>query len=260
MNEITPDMQKNIDAYNKKHKKILASTAKALAGRGIVRVHYGLDYVNDDGEPADYAILEYADGRAEEQDAWFEELDINTFAMELRYCQPYTFEMSDAKIKIDLQGGMMEMHSDEQVMRAYHANTERQQWVAQEAENSKYQSFIIYNYEAIERTDKLLAKSKILEVHFGIDKIGDNYRLSEWGKLVKENKETWVEYFPKELQDLKLAIEEDFFNYGSFCYDPNQQNISPSPDGGLLVLENNEYAYNNQEHLAKLQKKFGLTT
>ncbi|NJK44847.1 MAG: hypothetical protein HC933_11670 [Pleurocapsa sp. SU_196_0] len=94
--------------------------------RGLLRVHYGVDYVNDDGSPADYAVLEYADGRIEELDEWLEDLEYDTFLSSVRYCYPYTFDARNAEVSFDASGGMMD--TEENVIRMYHTDARRACW------------------------------------------------------------------------------------------------------------------------------------
>jgi hypothetical protein len=171
-------MREQLEAFNREHRHVLESTGQALLERGIVRVHYGMDYVNDDGAPAEYAVLEYADGRVEEQDAWLEDLEYDTFLWSLRYCQPYTFDTKAARVSFDDAGGQID--TEENVIRMYHT-PERLELLEVEAEAaSRIEGFSLDHHDALRALGTVLEQQGITDVFFGVDETLDGYALSDW--------------------------------------------------------------------------------
>ena len=82
------DIDRALLEVQAQHGGVLRAVARTLQAQGVRRLHYGVDYVNDDGEPADYAVYEYEDGRVVELEHWPEELSEDVFLWAVRYCSP----------------------------------------------------------------------------------------------------------------------------------------------------------------------------
>ena len=130
-------MKKEVETFHKKNRVALEKMAAALREAGINRVHFGLDFNNDEPDLGEYASVEYTDGRTEELEAWPEMLD-----QELMWAFPlgsgaYTFDATSARVLEDAQGGLIDV--EEGVSRAYHSPEHRQKL---EAEAEEFQAEI----------------------------------------------------------------------------------------------------------------------
>jgi hypothetical protein len=255
MSEITKDMQKNLDAFNKKHQKVLQKTAKELLAQGIAKVHYGVDYVNDDGDAADYAVLEYTDGRIEEIDEWLTALDYNTFGFGMTYCLPYTFDARTAKVIFDLEGGSMD--AEESVIRMYHT-TERREKLEAELEEfgMNLERFSDHHFEELEPIAQALQARGIQSLYFGVDYVDGVYSLSPWGILVFEDEtKEHFEHFPNELGPI-LDLIDEFPQFGAFMFEVEDCGIEEDYEGGIVELNDTEYrAYHSQAQLEALEAR-----
>ncbi len=253
MSKITKDMQKNLDAFNKKNQKVLQKTATELLSGGIARVHYGMDYVNDDGDVADYAVLEYTDGRIEEQDEWLEALDYETFGFGVGYCNPYTFDARTAKVMFDLEGGSMD--TEESVIRMYHS-PERREKLEAELEEFEFnlEKFSDHHFEELEPIAQALQARGVQNLYFGVDYANGAYSLSHWGVLVFEDEtEEQLEHFPNEFEPILNLIDE-FPQFGAFVFNIEDCGIEEDYEGGIVELNDTEYrAYHSQAQLAALE-------
>jgi hypothetical protein len=255
MSEITKDMQKNLDAFNKKNLKVLQKTAKELLAGGIAKVHYGVDFVNDDGDAADYAVLEYTDGRVEEQDEWLEALDYETFGFGMTYCLPYTFDTEEAKVLFDLEGGSMD--AEESVIRMYHTTERREKLEAELAEfGMNLEQFSDHHFEELEPITLALQARGIHKVFFGVDYIDGVYSLSPWGILVFDNEtEEHFEHFPNELEPI-LDLINEFPQFGAFVLEVEDFTIEEDYEGGIVELNDTGYrAYHSQAQLEALEAR-----
>jgi hypothetical protein len=117
--------QKELEAFNKKNAKKLEGMAIRLREAGIVRVHYGLDFNNDEPDLGEYAVVEYADGRTEELEAWHPLLDQDVLMWNFPLGSgAYTLDATTARVLEDAQGGLIDV--DEAVARAYHTPEQRE--------------------------------------------------------------------------------------------------------------------------------------
>lgn len=255
MSEITKDMQKNLDAFNKKNLKVLQKTSKELLSQGIARVHYGIDYVNDDGDAADYAVLEYTDGRIEEIDEWLEALDYDTFGFGMTYCLPYTFDARDAKVIFDLEGGSVD--AEEIVIRMYHS-TERREKLEAEKEIIDLKFVSHMHRSALDDLSEGLESQGISQIIFGVDCMDETYTLSNWGVLIFEDEtEKHFEHFPIELETIREVIDE-LPQFGAFVYDVGLCMIQEDFEGGIFeVSETESRAYHSQAQLEALEARGG---
>jgi hypothetical protein len=255
MSEITKDMQKNLDAFNKKNQKVLQKTAKELLAQGIARVHYGVDYVNDDGDAADYAVLEYTDGRIEEQDEWLEALDYQTFGFGMRYCLPYTFDISEAKVDFDVQGGTID--TVENVIRMYHSKARLEKLELEREESDFDLEIVSYTHQ-----DELGAMSEtfqargVKQIFFGVDNVDETYILSKWGILIFDDEtEQVLDYCPTELEEIQEVIDE-LPQFGAFVFNVETCMIEEDFEGGIFeVSETESRAYHAETQLTALEAK-----
>jgi hypothetical protein len=255
MSEITKDMQKNLDAFNNKNQKVLQKTAKELLAQGIARVHYGVDYVNDDGDAADYAVLEYTDGRIEEQDEWLEALDYETFGFGMTYCLPYTFDAREATVLFDLEGGSMD--AEESVIRMYHTPERREKLEAEYEENNLELDLVSYtNRDELSAMSETFQARGITQVFFGVDCIDETYTLSDWGVLVFDDEtEQLLDYCPKELEAIQDVIDE-LPQFGAFVFNVETCMIEVDFEGGIFEVNDTESrVYHTQDQLAALEAR-----
>jgi hypothetical protein len=253
MSEITKDMQKNLDAFNKKNQKVLQKTAKELLAQGIARVHYGVDYVNDDGDAADYAVLEYTDGRVEEQDEWLEALDYETFGFGMTYCLPYTFDAREAKVIFDLEGGSMD--AEESVIRMYHTIERREKLEAEQEESNFDLELVSYtNQDELGAMSETFQARGVKQVFFGVDNMDETYTLSNWGILVFDDEtEQLLDYCPTELEDIQEVIDE-LPQFGAFVFNVETCMIEEDFEGGIFEVSDTESrAYHSQAQLEALE-------
>jgi hypothetical protein len=253
MSDITKDMQKNLDAFNKKNQKVLQKTAKELLDEGIARVHYGVDYVNDDGDAADYAVLEYTDGRVEEQDEWLEALDYNTFGFGMTYCLPYTFDAREAKVIFDLEGGSVD--AEESVIRMYHT-FERREKLEAEKEDIDLEMVSYMHHSELNDLSETLESQGISQMIFGVDCVDETYTLSNWGILIFEDgTEKYIEHSPIELETIQEVIDE-LPQFGAFVFDVELCMIEEDLEGGIFeVSETESRAYHSQAQLEALEAR-----
>jgi hypothetical protein len=253
MSEITKDMQKNLDAFNKKNQKVLQKTAKELLAQGIARVHYGVDFVNDDGDAADYAVLEYTDGRVEEQDEWLEALDYETFGFGMTYCLPYTFDAREAKVIFDLEGGSMD--AEESVIRMYHTIERREKLEAEQEESNFDLELVSYtNQDELGAMSETFQARGVKQVFFGVDNMDETYTLSNWGILVFDDEtEQLLDYCPTELEDIQEVIDE-LPQFGAFVFNVETCMIEEDFEGGIFEVSDTESrAYHSQAQLEALE-------
>jgi hypothetical protein len=251
MIEVTKDMRERLKEFNLKHQKVLQKTAKTLLGKGIARVHYGIDYVNDDGDAADYAVLEYTDGRIEELDEWLEDLDYDTFGLSVHYCLPYTFDAKEATVMFDLEGG--EVITEENVIRMYHS-TNRFEKLESESDNFELDMVSYTNPSELGAMAETFRVRGVKRVFFGVDNLDENYSLSNWGILVfDDDTEKLLDYCPTELIEIQDVIDE-LPQCGAFVFDVETCMIQEDFEGGLFgVTDSEARAYHTQEQLDTLE-------
>ncbi|MFB9993324.1 hypothetical protein ACFFLM_15225 [Deinococcus oregonensis] len=233
----------NLQHFNAKYRPHLQALASVLATRGVARLHYGVDYVNDDGDQADYAVYEYADGRSIEQGNWPPELEYDVFLYGVQYCQPYTFEVATATLHLDTQGG--QVNTEENVLRNYHT-PQRRQLLEQQADvyDEHGDELGIFNAvhadELQELADELKAQGLEL-LYFGIDALTENgeaqYPLSDWCAVQRGGREELVSCLPA-LQ-AREDLWEDLPSFGAFSLDLTTAQVSEDEQGGSVELELN---------------------
>ncbi len=134
-------LKKEVEAFHKKNRAALEAMAAGLREAGILRVHFGLDFNNDEPDLGEYASIEYAEGRTEELEEWPDVLD-----QELMWAFPlgsgaYTFDAATARVQEDAQGGLIDVM--EGVARAYHSADQRQKLEVEAEEfNAEMEAFI----------------------------------------------------------------------------------------------------------------------
>jgi hypothetical protein len=253
MIDVNKDMQNRLKEFNLEYQKVLQQTAKTLLNKGIARVHYGIDYVNDDGDAADYAVLEYTDGRIEELDEWLEDLDYDTFGMSVHYCQPYTFDTKTAKVSFDLEGG--EICTEENVVRMYHT-TARFEKLESEKEDSNFELDLVSytNRDELGKMKETFQSRGVKQVFFGVDNMDETYTLSNWGILVFDDEtEQLLDYCPTELEDIQEVIDE-LPQFGAFVFNVETCMIEEDFEGGIFEVSDTESrAYHSQAQLEALE-------
>jgi hypothetical protein len=115
--------EKAVIAFHKEHAQKLQAMAENLRAAGIARVHFGLDYNNDEPDLSDYGVIEYADGRTEEIGEWYAALDEDVFWAFPTGTGTYTFDAASAQVSEDQQGGVIDVY--EGVSRAFHSRARR---------------------------------------------------------------------------------------------------------------------------------------
>jgi hypothetical protein len=245
MNQNNKQIESPVDAQNRKHQKAMQKTAKQLLEKGIVRVHYAMDFVNDDGDAAEYAVLEYEDGQIEELDGWFEDLDQDVFLWGLKECLPYTFDARAVKISVDHEGGSVD--TEDNAIRMYHTDQRRQQ-LEVEAEESKFELFSYEHYDELYSLAESLKAQGIVRVYFGIDEKDGASPIADWGFLEFENgDQKALDHFPDELEDIRDLIEE-LPQIGAFRFDTETQMLEADSDGGFLEFDGDTIiAFHTQE-------------
>lgn len=237
MSDISKEMRRDLKDFNQRHRSALQVTAQTLLAKGVVRVHYGVDYVNDDGSPADYAVLEYSDGRTEELDMWLEDLDDDTFALSVRYCHPYTFDARSAEVMFDSSGGMID--TEENVIRAYHT-TERRAVLEEEADTiNQLMDYSIEQFQTLSQLCALLEQHDFSDLYFGVDETPQGYALSDWAFALsadggdEQMLEEQSEVFNRFLEAL-ADFPEQVSLIGAFSLNVSTCWIYPDTDGGGL--------------------------
>jgi hypothetical protein len=255
MFEVTKDMRNTLKEFNLEHQLVLQETAKTLLSKGITRVHYGVDYVNDDGDAAEYAVLEYTDGRVEELDEWLEDLDYQTFGFGMRYCQPYTFDVSEAKVNFDVQGGTID--TEENVIRMYHSKARLEKLESEKEESNFELDLVSYtNQDELGTMSETFQARGVKQVFFGVDNMDETYTLSNWGILVFDDEtEQLLDYCPTELEDIQEVIDE-LPQFGAFVFNVETRMIEEDYEGGIFeVSETESRAYHSQAQLAALEAR-----
>ena len=121
-----------VETFHEQHAKMLQAMASSLREAGIARVHFGLDYNNDESALSEYAVLEYDDGRVEEIDQWYAPLDEAVFWDFPTGTGTYTFDALTARVLEDERGGVIDIY--EGVSQAYHSPARRAELEAEAAE------------------------------------------------------------------------------------------------------------------------------
>jgi hypothetical protein len=252
MTEISKDMREQLATFNLSQRAALQKTAQELLNQGIKRVHYGVDYVNDDGEGAQYAVLEYEDGRIEELDEWFAALDEDLFAWGVRYCQPYTFEVRTASVLFDEQGGSVD--TEENTIRMYHSPARRETLEVEAEEFAGDLTMFSYShYEVLQSVGQHLKTQGIKRVFFGVDQAEGAYMVSAWGFLRRsDGREEQLEGFPPQLEGIRDVIDEMPL-FGAFVFTDEGMFESDEGGGTLELGDTTALAYHTLEQRADLE-------
>lgn len=233
------DIDRALLEVQARHAGALRAAARTLQAQGVRRLHYGVDYVNDDGEPADYAVYEYEDGRVVELEHWPEELSEDVFLWAVRYCQPYTFEVATAALTLDRQGG--QVATEENVLRNYHTDA-RRQLLEEEAGDgdgfSLLDEFSVSYLAELRELGSALSVQGIRKVHFGVDCLGPahqpRYPIAGWCVVQRDEGETAGALLP----ELQAAADlwDELPDYGAFTLDTGSGWVTPSDEGGTVTL------------------------
>jgi hypothetical protein len=130
-----PERQEKLKVFHQENAKALRLMAARLREAGVLRVHYGMDYTNDEADLADYAVIEYTDGHTEELNTWYALLDYEVLSETLNLAfGAYTFDVPTAHVLEDEQGGVVRLVSRMSRLRAYHSPKRRAKF---EAENAR---------------------------------------------------------------------------------------------------------------------------
>jgi hypothetical protein len=253
MTDVSEEMREQLATFNRSHRAALQKTARALLSQGIRRVHYGVDYVNDDGEEAQYAVLEYADGRIEELDEWFAALDEDLFAWGVRFCEPYTFEVSTASVIFDEQGGSVDTEGN--TIRMYHSPARRETLEAEAEEFARDLTMFSYShYDALQPVGQQLKTQGIERVYFGVDHVRGANMVSAWGFLRhSDGREEQIGGFPSQLEGIREVLDE-LPDLGAFAF-TDEGMFESDEDGGILELgETTKRAYHTPEQRLALER------
>jgi hypothetical protein len=221
-------------------------------------VHYGVDYVHDDGAPADYAVLECTDGRVEELDAWLEDLDDEIFLFGVRYCSPYTFDTRTAQISFDASGGQID--TEENVIRMYHTPARRELLEVEAEAAFRLEAFSGSHHDTLGGLCTLLEQHGITDVFFGVDETPEGYELSTWLIVTKDDGSPDVS--PPEsssvttrFREVMRAFPEEVGLIGAFCLNATTAWVYHDFEGGTHVLEDGTVrAYHTQAQLEALER------
>ena len=141
--------QQELEKFHKTHAKTLQAMASSLQAAGIARVHYGLDFNNDEPDLGEYAIVEYANGRTEEISEWHPMLDHELLMWKFPLGSgAYTFDATTARVLEDAQGGLIDVA--EAVSRAYHTPEQREAFEAEAAEFQEEMAAFMDEYNELE--------------------------------------------------------------------------------------------------------------
>ncbi len=254
MSDVNKEMRKDLADFNLKHIEVLQTTAKTLLERGIARVHYGVDYFNDDGAPAEYAVLAYNDGRVEELDEWLEDLDYDVFQFQMRYCQPYTFDTQKAQVFFDDNGGSI--NTEENVIRMYHSVNRREmlESIAEE-EISDLELLSYGNNQVIQPVVEGMRTKGIERIFFGVDSVDGIYPVSNWGFVEYTNgKTTTLEHFPTELEKI-LEVIDELPSLGAYSFSSEGMFADDEGGGMVEISETVSRAYHTPEQREALEKQ-----
>jgi hypothetical protein len=257
VNQVNKQMYRELAEFNQTHRTVLQTTAQKLLARGLERVHYGVDYVNDDGSPADYAVLEYADGRIEELDAWLEELEYDTFLSSVRYCYPYTFHVRTAEVSFDASGGMMD--TEENVIRMYHTETRRALLEVEADAANRLVEFSGSHHELLSDLCAVLEAHGIEDVYFGVDQTPQGHALSDWALADLGDMGSLRDL--REFADLSSRFQEDMKVFpvevglvGAFSLNSTTLWVYLDPNGGTRLAEDGTVrAYHTPAQLEALE-------
>jgi hypothetical protein len=260
-------LQDALKDFNAEHQDELKTVATTLQRSGLRRIHFGVDFVNDDGAPSDYAVYEYTDGRVVEQADWPDELDYGVFGFGMSYCQPYTFDIETASVRHDTQGGQLDLPADYALTRSYHSAARLLQLEAEAEEiESEFGQMNSFNEEHAERLSELAAileKQGIETVYFGIDAVGEgdtvSYPLSDWCFVQGSNYTNPMFDTPQpqlavmvELKDLWDALPQ----FGAFVFNVDAMQVEINHFGGSMEIRTGlTRSYFSQEQLQALLDK-----
>jgi hypothetical protein len=115
--------RKAVETFHEQHADALQAMAAELRAAGIMRVHFGLDFNNDEPELSDYGVIEYDDGRVQEITEWFAALDQDVFWAFPTGTGTYTFDAVNVRVLEDERGGVIDTY--EGVSQAYHSQMRR---------------------------------------------------------------------------------------------------------------------------------------
>jgi hypothetical protein len=260
MSDITKQMRRELEEFNLENKQVLQATASVLLEQGILKVHYGMDYVNDDGDAAEYAVLEYKDGRIEELDHWLEALDYDTFIFSLRYCNPYSFDTTLGKVFFDKDGGMID-GEHEGIIRAYHSQTRREMLEQESADVEPWEldGFSGSNTNELKELAKGLLLAGIAKVFFGVDYTENGCELSDWAiaKLVFDHSEQPLEKFTAlntQFREMLTNFVNDYELPGVYYFDCENGWLFSDPQGGMVDMGDElERSYHTEEQRVALE-------
>ncbi|GGJ53985.1 hypothetical protein [Deinococcus roseus] len=246
-----------LTAFHKRNRKALDQTARELQKAGIARIYFGLNFYNDEGDPADYSVVEKLDGSVETLDHWHPLLDLQLFSS-VPYCNAYVFQVGTASVEPDLQGGLIDVAEAD--MRAYHTPEQKQAWeeLAEEMDEGLDMETQMWLYNDAHQEEfaswaEQLTERGWVRVYFGIDAEEDRYPLS--GYVLLEASEGDVE--PQDaLPDFMDAdVFEDLPQYGAFVFDAGTQSVSVDLEGGMVESEKGwTRAYHTPEERDRLER------
>lgn len=242
--------------FHERHHQGLQDTAKALRDAGIARIYFGLNFYNDEGDAADYAVVEYTDGRTETLPHWHPLLDMEVF-VEVPYCNAYVFDAQDASVKEDLQGGLIDVAEGDS--RAYHTPEQREEWelLAEELPDeidieAQMWEYNIRLQDGLEALAAGLTSRGIARMYFGVDAIHGTYPMSDYAVL--HHTDGRIETLGALPDFVDASIFSDLPQYGAFVFDAQQKQVSEDLEGSFVFSDQGwARAYHTPERQAQLE-------
>lgn len=242
--------------FHEGHRQELQDTARALLDAGIARIYFGLNFYNDEGDAADYAVIEYTDGRTETLSHWHPLLDMEVFTV-LPYCNAYVFDAQDASVKEDPQGGLIDVAEGDS--RAYHTPEQREAWeiLAEEMSDDLDSEVQMWEYNSGYQTElsalaERLTSRGIAQMCFGVDAIDGDYPISDYAVL--HHADGRAEILSALPAFVDASVFSDLPQYGAFVFDVQQKQVHVDPEGGFVFSDQGwARAYHTPERKAQLE-------
>lgn len=222
--------------FHTRNRKALDQTARQLKDAGIARIYFGLNFYNDEGDPADYSVVEHQGGHTEVLDHWHPLLDLQVFSA-VPYCNAYVFQAATATVEPDPQGGLIDVAEADS--RAYHTPEQREmlEELAEEMgeDIDSDTALWIYNDQYQQELSELSSELQVrgfVRLYFGIDSTLEGYPLSDY--LILEDPQGSKHLQSSLLDFLAPEVFEDLPQYGAFVFDAGTSTVAVDPDGGMV--------------------------
>ncbi|GEM47004.1 hypothetical protein [Deinococcus cellulosilyticus] len=243
--------------FHTRNRKALEQTARDLLNAGIKRVYFGLNFYNDEGDPADYSVVERLDGSTETLEEWHPLLDLQLFSS-VPYCNAYVFQVQTATVEPDPDGGLIDV--GEADSRAYHTQEQREMLedLAEELDEGIDSETAMWLYNSQYREDfsglsEALRDRGFVRMYFGVDSTLEGYPMSDYLILEDAQGTGHPQQDPPEFFDPGLL--EDLPQYGAFVFDVQTSSVSIDEAGGMVESESGwTRAYHTQEERMRLEQ------